>query len=237
MTTRAQTRKLVTLVVVAGTVLSAGTWFGVRGPQLSQADTAREQLSLVKVEAQGLRMQADTLTQKAGQVDAVLTEVQAISAQFPAVFDQAVWLSEVQRAAEQADVTIDSVSSTPPAPVVADGAGELVDPAAPAAPDAAAPEPLPDPATPTAPTADETPSADPVLATPTTPVAEATVTLTVTGAARAVSAFLAALEMLPRPLLVENVQVGSAEDAKVRATIDGRTLLVQELETPDLRAP
>lgn len=213
-------RKIVAAGVLgAVTVMGLGVTFGV-APQLGEVSELRTETATVLTAVGELETKLATLETQRDQLPSAVDELSQLTDRFPTDFAQDRWTAMVSAAAVAHDVEVIGLNPASPVPVrdvaaaAATDKDELVI------------------ATPGAEAGSET-GGSPALATP---AAVSEVTLTVLGSHAAIRDFVAAVESMTRPIIVDTVTVTT--DGKVStATLTGRTYLLSPLSAPGTEAP
>lgn len=256
--TQKQQQTILLGVVLALILLGAG-YFAVAKPQLSQRAENSAATEDAETRTATLRTELATLKDKQAKLPEAEKDARALTAKFPNTYEQDAWINMVLTAADRAGVEIISVDpSEPVAPGVdpnqaaaaAAQAGAAGMPGTqPGAQAGAQAQPGTQPngqaaANPAAPQA-PTPAGKPGEAkTATEPaeflVAQSDVSIMADGKPDRVERFIAALENMKRPLLIDAVQFaasdrganGGGREGSSMVTITGKTFLSRGLDTP-----
>lgn len=208
----AKQTKIVALGVFLMLALVGAAWFFGVAPQMEKASAHKAATTTSQQTTQTLQSTLTSLQQKQTELDKASGQYRQLARQFPESFDGSAWVAMVLDAATRTGVGINTI--TPSIPTVATP-GAVTDPAA-------APAPAPVPGAPGVAAAPADPSAM---------LASSSVMLNVGGSAQQIRAFVKAVGLLDRPLLVTSVNISTAE-GKATAEIAGTTYLMRSLPEP-----
>lgn len=189
--------------------LLAATWFFGVSPQMKKTSEHKAATEAAVQTTTTLQSTLASLQQKQGDLDKASGQYRQLARQFPEDFDGAAWVKMVANAAASTGVSLDTV--TPAIPTVS--------------------TPGATPADPNAPVAVPVPGAAVVPADPSAMLASSAVTLNVTGSSPEIRAFVKAIGLLDRPVLVTSVNISTAENG-AQAEITGTTYLMRALSEP-----
>jgi Tfp pilus assembly protein PilO len=190
--------------------LLAATWFFGVSPQMKKASEHKAAAEAAVQTTTTLQSTLTSLQQKQGDLDKASGQYRQLARQFPEDFDGTAWVTMVSNAAVRTGVSLDTV--TPAIPTVSTPGAAPTDPNA-------------------APAAVPVPGAAVVPADPSAMLASSAVTLNVTGSSPAIRAFVKAIGLLDRPVLVTSVNISTAEQGST-AEISGTTYLMRTLPEP-----
>lgn len=200
------------LTVIGGTVLALVLmWIFAFSPTLEKKSDAEAGLQAATDNNSSLAIQVAKLKNVAKDKALLSAQVAEFVKQFPSSADQAGTFKAIQDAAKSAGVDITSFTSAVPVQATV-----AVSPGA---------TPAPAPA-PVMTTAGGAPDA------PTFPIAEVDVSIAVTGDMTQLVNFVAALDHMDRPVLVNGVTLAGAESVKSSTSLSLRVFIAKPLDNP-----
>lgn len=188
--------------------LLAATWFFGVSPQMKKTSEHKAATEAAVQTTTTLQSTLTSLQQKQGDLDKASGQYRQLARQFPEDFDGTAWVTMVANAAVRTGVSLDTV--TPAIPTVSTPGAAPTDPNVAAVP---------------------VPGATVAPADPSAMLASSAVTLNVTGSSPAIRAFVKAIGLLDRPVLVTSVNISTAENGST-AEISGTTYLMRSLPEP-----
>lgn len=210
--------------VLGAVLLIAGSFFFLAKPQLAERNKSRTASADAAAAAASLRSQLTDLERKQTDLPAAQAQVDDLFRKFPNSYQQGQWVQMIISVAASTHVKVTSIT-----PMRAIDASQQIDPATGQPLAAALPQ-----STGTATGTTGTPAAPVEF-----PLAQSQITLVAEGSVSDLDAFLAALESMERPMLIDSVALSSASDdgGNASVSITGKTFLSRPLDTPVLTTP
>lgn len=189
------------VAVVAVAVLAA--YFALVSPSANALSASRESLASAREEQTRMSKSLVTLTRQCSDIATTTDDLDRFGSYFPSSAAQQQLFDTIVDTGRSAGVEISGINPTTP-DVSSAVLGAEVDPAAPAAQDAAS-------------------------GAAAYPLAQVDIEITGTGSVESTSAFIDAVESLNPSVLIDTVDVQNTEDSKV--VISGRTFVVSDLSS------